>query len=188
MAAPVLLNFRIVPQLKENQDDNKFYLAISHFGFNDSGFMVECEFDASEQHPWGVRVMDLRLGDSICYFNMMRAHFASVSEDKDKSADQIFADAMSSNISSHLNAYYGATPQGTPISLPKEEFVTQFSEQVFTITKSPNVDMQFEFMPLNLDMKSLYNGVFGDHKFNEGLPAHILNPPSNQTEEGKPTH
>ena len=175
MAAPILLNSRVV-----KREGKKFFLAISNFGFNDSGFMVECEHDASFDHPWAVKMIQLKLGKGITYFNMMRDHFYAnrTPEEQEKSKDEVFAYRLSNNISSHLNAFYGATQQGTPISLPVEEFEKMFSEQVFTMVTPAEVDMEFEFMPLNIDMKELFEKAYGSHKFNEGLPEHILNPPT----------
>jgi len=179
MAMPITISSRLV-----GQQDNKFFVAFSNFGLNESGFMVECEFDQAHDLPWGVRMLEIRDKGDFSLFGMMIKSFIEDGESatlvqRKKDAEQKFAHLMSSELSSMLNGFHGVSDMQKPIPITPSSFIEQLSEEVFSFGSKgsdENGAEVFEIVPMKIKMTELYNKPLVSLGFFKGLPKYILNP------------
>jgi len=179
MAMPIIISSRIV-----KEDGNKSLVAFSNFALNDSGFMVECEYDDKFEIPWGVKLMEIRDKGDFSLFGMMIKSFivdgiASTFEQRRRDAEQKFANLVSAEISTMLNGFHGISDTKKPIPISPEDFAEQISEEVFTFgSRSTDAagQSEFELVPMKIKMKALYSTPLVDLDFFKDLPPHILNP------------
>ena len=177
MAMPITISSRIV-----NQNENKFLVAFTNYALNDSGFMVECEYDPSFELPWAVRMMEIRDKGNFSLFGMMIKSMIvpdnlSTKTQMHKDAEQKFANIMSSEVSNLLNGFHGVS-NDAPVPLKPESLIEELSEEVFTFgARDVNgEDSGFEIVPMRMKLSDLYKTPLTSSSFFKDLPSHILTP------------
>lgn len=180
MAMPITISSRVVGK----EEENKFFVAFSNFALNDSGFMVECEFDSKFDLPWGVKVMEIRDKGNFSLFGMMIRSFVedgepSTLKQRKSDAEQKFANLVSAEISNMLNGFHGISDMNKPVPLAPASFIEQFAEEVFTFGargEDKNGAEEFEIVPLKAKLTDLYTKPLISLNFFKDLPSHILSP------------
>jgi hypothetical protein len=186
MAAPMLLNARIILEEGQITSGDKVSISLSHFGADESGARFVAEYDAKQTARWGCTPVELR-GGPMSYFGQMR-DFIEATEQLVKEAPESSAQLMnntaisklqsvSAALSFLLNEWFSDTGHRESYIFPSK-LVEVLGEQVLVLSVNYGSlpgQLECRLVPIGSSQSDVTLALANlSEVFNNKIPAHIL--------------
>jgi hypothetical protein len=186
MAAPMLLNLRVILEKGNLEPGKVVNIALNNFGANESGVLFQAEYDTKQTARWGCLPLQIN-GGPLSYFGGMNEQMdmlTKLSEDFPLSDAEMMNNvikgkitSISSALSYLLNEWFDDQKERHSAVEPNE-LLNTVAEQVFILSVDySTVPGQYTcvLIPANLNQSdvSLMLANASD-TFNTGIPAYII--------------